>query len=644
MPKRNIEDTKSGSFFFREKASEISGRDKDKLKIEQIASIVEKQLGLAKLSPSYLHLILAGERPAPPKLIEALVKGFYQMRPEAEAIAETDRLLILAGHAPATFRYIQEPDIDGYRIVTKGRKREIKKFDNSDSTNDNFNENVKLLSRRREVFKLIVEGVGVPEWHIFDGSVILLDVIENEMEIEDEDVGIIYSESKGALFVRFEKREGLLSAKNPQGKPIKIHENDRLVGRIALVYQPQITSKVTSKVTASASPEIIIGIAPFQDAILPQVGEEFGWYEEEGINVKCVPTAWHDWGEFFELGARSGKTTVLFSNIFSFLSNFQDWSANGTELVFFYGVNLFNEGFALLSRSNELLSYEKLSSTGISADEVVLEVLKQLEGESILTIGDSDWAAQMYSLAKTLGVGFGIIPSIGDRLDILSSRSKKAPQIILKDVGRRTGVLMNHEAIHASPSKFFIGSLPQRIKLEEKGWTTLLKPENIPGPYPVNGFITTKNALQNQRIKESLLKFLRVWFRIARTVNKEKDPENPSTTAKIAAKVFREQARLFKTQKPTTLNDKEIVRAWSKEKFADTPLAVEEIILSSWEADWDRAAEYLTKLHPEFPRVSKEHCCIRQINNDYIRQYGAGKFKRFDFKGGERDQGQDSSS
>lgn len=39
---------------------------------------------------------------------------------------------------------------------------------------------------------------------------------------------------------------------------------------------------------ADTQPEIVIGVSPFQDTIMPMVAQEKGWYREAGLKVRFV--------------------------------------------------------------------------------------------------------------------------------------------------------------------------------------------------------------------------------------------------------------------------------------------------------------------------------------------------------------------
>jgi hypothetical protein len=75
-----------------------------------------------------------------------------------------------------------------------------------------------------------------------------------------------------------------------------------------VVCSPRLTGGDGAGQRAGWAYSVRYGISPFQDTLLPILGQEFGWYEEEGLDVEFVI----GWTEVQE--ARGREVNVAVNN------------------------------------------------------------------------------------------------------------------------------------------------------------------------------------------------------------------------------------------------------------------------------------------------------------------------------------------
>jgi ABC-type nitrate/sulfonate/bicarbonate transport system substrate-binding protein len=95
---------------------------------------------------------------------------------------------------------------------------------------------------------------------------------------------------------------------------------------------------------AVAPTSIRIGISPFQDTLVPVVGEKKGWYRKEGLNAEIRILGWTEVMEALS----AGHVDVAINNISSVVATHE----RNPEIVYWHGLNPFDDGFALMIRPN----------------------------------------------------------------------------------------------------------------------------------------------------------------------------------------------------------------------------------------------------------------------------------------------------
>jgi hypothetical protein len=399
----------------------------------------------------------------------------------------------------------------------------------------------------------------------------------------------------------------------------------------------QVPTTTQRRGTINKLDRLRLGYSPFQDALLVLVGTEL-LVEPEAVD-------WYEWQAFFE---RDGGPALAFGNIFSFVREFGE----APDLRFLYGVNLFDDGFALLNRGD-------VNTANIFAGPTIIPVR---------TVAESDWAAQLYSYCKDNEYNFSIRYGPHE-IPVLSSESDPArptkPTIVVIDSSRREGVLTDPAQINKS-QQFYFGSIPQRMRLtEDYKWKVLVRA--MPPPYPINGFVGSKDIYSDH--KDMLLRFLKVWFRIVNYLQPEIGADgNPAPAAHAASRIVERafdrdlfDAKVPKLEiKATQSGDpNEIVRAWQLEKFPTTPQGIERVILKQggteapWKSDAKRAIAYLqatsaktdiakharwaalaSELDATNPLLlDKRVFLLDAVHEDYVALYGRGDLVRKRFRG-----------
>lgn len=498
-------------------------------------------------------------------------------------------------------------------------------------------------------------------------SYLLLEPIYDDSDLSNGDVALFAKVGKGPriYFGRLSRHDdgAYLNVVEPptmedRGRPLEPSEEIDLRARVLLNFNSPTKSTGVPSRSIRGLDKMRIGVSPFQDALLVSIGAELGFYEEEGLLVQLEPVDWYEWPRFFQYKSDIG---IVFSNIFSFVREYKELPS----LRYLYGTNLFNQGFALLSKS--------LPGHGPGRNPSLEDILlvRESAGEDssripIGTIAESDWAAQLFTLCEerhyNLAVSYGpfeehIYPEKG--------RIPNKPTIVIIDSNRQTGVV-NDPVVIDRTQEFYFGSMPQRFRLtRDFGWTTVNA--EITPPFPVNGFVGGADLFAKN--KDVLLRFLRVWFRIVNYIRQELDSKNSDAVvgaqagSRLVQRVFDNglfapnTAKLKITTASSGQNVNEVVDAWRKECFPETPLEIERTILgvgqvSPWREDARRAIKYLGALFKKKERTLNQRwqnlqqqlethgdvsgdCpfLLDRVHKEYIRQYGRGTIMRKELDG-----------
>ncbi|MBU0512798.1 MAG: ABC transporter substrate-binding protein [Chloroflexi bacterium] len=328
-----------------------------------------------------------------------------------------------------------------------------------------------------------------------------------------------------------------------------------------------------------------IGISPFQDTLIPMLGDTKGWYDEAGVNVEIVILGWTEVQE----ALASGAVDIAVNNISAIISTHEQFS----EGVYAYGINTFDDGFALMVRPEAgLHPLSAFLERNLSRAEAVKQTAAQLQGKTVVTTSNTDMEQGVAAAARRGGLDF-------ERdIQIIDMNPDEGLAAFLTGVGDA-----------------YIGGVPQRSRAKREGMIELLTGSDL-GPPPINGFVTTKKFAKERRA--DLLAVINVWFRIVAYVN-----TNPDEAAGIViAKLNELSGAQF------TVED--FKQYWNGlEHFpADPAEAKAEILLPSgrnyWKRRWDDCNEYFYAITKRINKpVEPEGVFIMpEIHEEYLKTYG----------------------
>jgi ABC-type nitrate/sulfonate/bicarbonate transport system substrate-binding protein len=204
--------------------------------------------------------------------------------------------------------------------------------------------------------------------------------------------------------------------------------------------------------------EVSIALSPFQDTLLPIVGEEMGWFEEKNIDVSFTSTAWN--AVMTTLASGSVDVAVYSTTGVIAVAN------TAPDMVYTYGWNYFTEGAAMMVRpEGEIDTIENLVNDGMPHDQAREEVLTGLEGMTIVTTMGTDMGKSVYDALESVGLGLEDV------------------QIV--DMDPDAGLA----AFLSGTGDAYLGGLAQRFRLREEGMLVAASGVDLSSPV-LNGFVT----------------------------------------------------------------------------------------------------------------------------------------------------------
>jgi ABC-type nitrate/sulfonate/bicarbonate transport system substrate-binding protein len=272
------------------------------------------------------------------------------------------------------------------------------------------------------------------------------------------------------------------------------------------------------------------------------------------------------WTEINESLASPRGVDIAINNECGVISS----QASNAGIVYYYGINPFDNGFALMVRpGGALRPLSSFLERGLSRPEAVRATAAQLRGRTVITTSNTDMEQGVAAATTAAGLRFG------EDVRIINLPPEEGLAAFLSGQGDA-----------------FIGGIPQRLAARRAGMIELLTGVDL-GPAPINGFVTTQRFLRAH--PDALPKVLRVWFRIVQYTNQHK-PE-------IAALVSRLLA-----QEGVTISADDFIANWNTvESFPATPQEAAANILSPsgrnyWRRRWDDCNRYYFQTVHTIPR------------------------------------------
>lgn len=330
---------------------------------------------------------------------------------------------------------------------------------------------------------------------------------------------------------------------------------------------------------------IKLGISPFQDTYLPILAAKRGWFKAEGLNVELVTLDWTAVQEALATGA----VDVGINNISSVIST----HAAAPHLVYAYGFNTFDDGFALMVRPNgPMKPLSMFLGSSVSREEAVRRTAAQLRGRTVITTSNTDMEQGVAAAARRGDLDF--------KRDVRVVNFPPADGLA---------------AFMAGSGDAYIGGIPQRAFATRNGMVEMLTGADI-GPPPINGFVTSQTFASTRR--DDLLKMIRVWFRLVKFVNDSLD---------VAAA---EMASELNAAGNSGFTADEFKSFWNKlEHYPSTPREVEDQILKPtgrnyWRARWDDCNYYFFNVTGRIAHVVEPAgvFIMPEVHRDYVAKYG----------------------
>lgn len=332
--------------------------------------------------------------------------------------------------------------------------------------------------------------------------------------------------------------------------------------------------------------QIIFGVSPFPDTQMPILGKLKGWYAEEGLDVKFKILGWTEIQEALSSNS-STRIDIGINNISSIIAT----NNKNPDLIYYYGFNTFDNGFALMIRPDKSLKPLKFFMEKYNSPEIAIEqCCNQLKGKTVITTSNTDMEQGVAACARKGKLNF-----LSD-LKIIDLHPDEGLAAFLQGSGDA-----------------YIGGIPQRIKADQEGMIEMITGSNL-GPAPINGIVTTKKFANENA--EALSKILKVWFKIVKYTNSHIDEVADIMVTELnkntAASITTEQFKIF----------------WNNyEHYPDSPSSIEREILSPtgknyWKYRWDDCNHYFYKIKKSISKPVDENDAFYMISaHDRLNKY-----------------------
>jgi ABC-type nitrate/sulfonate/bicarbonate transport system substrate-binding protein len=326
-------------------------------------------------------------------------------------------------------------------------------------------------------------------------------------------------------------------------------------------------------------------ISPFQDTLVPIIAREKGWYREEGLDVQLQILDWTAVQEALS----AGHADVGINNISSVVATY----ARNPQLVYWYGFNTFDNGFALMIRPNgKLRTLAQIEKEVGDHQRAVALTAAQLRGKTVVTTSNTDMEQGVAAAARRGGLDF-----VRD-VHIIDLNPDEGLAAFLRGAGDA-----------------FIGGVPQRTRAAKEGMLEMLTGVDI-GPAPINGLVTTKKFASEH--PDVLLKLLHAWFRSVNYVDKNMD----DGAKIIITELNGDSGAQF------TIDD--FRRFWNNyEHYPPSPAAVQALILdpqgtNSWKARWDDCNHFFYNIKHTIPAPVNpvDAFLMEDAQKQYVAKYG----------------------
>ncbi|MDA8611386.1 ABC transporter substrate-binding protein [Candidatus Pacebacteria bacterium] len=326
--------------------------------------------------------------------------------------------------------------------------------------------------------------------------------------------------------------------------------------------------------------KITFGVSPFQDNLVPIVGKEFDWYKERGIDVDFKIIEYSEVPNLLD----KGEIDVSIASIGMAMAG----HAINPEIIYWYGVNVFNSGFDIMIRGDgEIKPYSEIHKEVKDKNKAITKTASQLKNKTIVTVDIPDEDHYLVNALKKANLSL-------DDVTVIYKPHDEAIRDFLSGTGDA-----------------FIGGIPQRSLARKSGMVDMFANINI-APSPLLGFVTRKTfASKNQ---EAMYYLLDVWFKIVNLMNTDMKKGSASI---ISA--------LNKHSNPH-FNFEDFKNFWNRyELYPENPAKVSKLILDPtsqyyWKTDYDSLANYFVNDKKILTKQPKDTdvCWLEEVHSGYI--------------------------
>ncbi len=357
------------------------------------------------------------------------------------------------------------------------------------------------------------------------------------------------------------------------------------------VLVPALMAALMAAGAVRADP-VRYGLSPHADSILAAVGSDDhkGWYREEGLDVRFMPLQWRDIPDALQ----AGKIDMAIGSLAQVVASHK----KDSDLVFWYGLGMLDNGFALLIRPNTgLKTVDQFAAVMKDRKQALVAAAEQLKGKSVVVSLNSELGVALDSIARDAGLHVSRDP--GSDIKVVDLRPEAGLQVFLAHQGDA-----------------YLGPLLQRIEAEKAGMVEMLSGADF-GAAPIVGILTTRTYAAHH--KAELVKAMKVWFR---TVNYTQSHQD-----EIGAIVVDE---LNKAKMPGfTATD--FTRSWqSFEQYPLSPSEAAADILDPngpnyWKTKQQECSAYFCSVAETSPEEddSDKAFLMAEAQAAYVKQYGS---------------------
>lgn len=332
--------------------------------------------------------------------------------------------------------------------------------------------------------------------------------------------------------------------------------------------------------------KVRFSVAPFQDTLIPIIGEKKGWYKDAGLDVEIKLLPWYNGQE----ALAAGSVDVGMGNISSVIGSHH----NSPQNVYAYGFDIFDNGFAIMVRpTSGMKTAAQFQNGSVSADQAARAAILQLKGKSVITTARTDMEQVVAYAVRSVGM------DMYKDVKIIDMEPDEGLAAFLRGAGDA-----------------YIGGIPQRARALKEGDLELVSGPLL-GPSEINGLVTTKKYAAEH--EDELLRLLSVIFKIIDYTNHNLD----DSAQIIVSELNKNTAAKF------TVDD--FKKYWNNyEHYTASAQEAQQRILNPadpayWKRRWDDTNFYFVSIAKSMPEPVNptDAFLMTRLQEKYVRKFGS---------------------